>query len=231
LGRPHLAFRAVLGWRHSWLSREAILFGVYALFSGAAALEAARPLLPEVWRSPAAAWLPPSLTALAGALALLSGVAAVFCSAKIYTFTGRVFWRGSRTFAKFFGSTVVLGLATSVVAAEAFNGPARVLAIAFIVVLAGKASYDFAVVRHARRSTTDMALTARLQLGPLRPVLVARLLLAGLAVVAAALVAGGMDALFAIGVLIAALGGELAERWLYFSTAVPLRMPGGAPTR
>ncbi|MEM9185915.1 MAG: DmsC/YnfH family molybdoenzyme membrane anchor subunit, partial [Planctomycetota bacterium] len=29
LGRPHLAFRSVLGWRHSWLSREAIVFGLY----------------------------------------------------------------------------------------------------------------------------------------------------------------------------------------------------------
>ncbi len=29
LGRPWLAFRAVLGWRTSWLSREALVFGVF----------------------------------------------------------------------------------------------------------------------------------------------------------------------------------------------------------
>ncbi|MDZ4850102.1 MAG: hypothetical protein SGI77_12525 [Pirellulaceae bacterium] len=29
LGRPFLAFRAFLGWRRSWLSREAIVFGLY----------------------------------------------------------------------------------------------------------------------------------------------------------------------------------------------------------
>ncbi len=30
LGRPHYAFRAVLGLRHSWLSREIVVFGVFA---------------------------------------------------------------------------------------------------------------------------------------------------------------------------------------------------------
>ncbi len=35
LGRPMLAFRAFLGWRTSWLSREAILFGVFMGSSGA----------------------------------------------------------------------------------------------------------------------------------------------------------------------------------------------------
>ncbi len=35
LGRPMLAFRAFLGWRTSWLSREAILFGVFMGSCGA----------------------------------------------------------------------------------------------------------------------------------------------------------------------------------------------------
>ena len=39
LGRPQFAFRAVLGLRHSWLSREIVAFGAFAalasLYAGA----------------------------------------------------------------------------------------------------------------------------------------------------------------------------------------------------
>ncbi|MEO5680884.1 MAG: 4Fe-4S dicluster domain-containing protein, partial [Acidimicrobiales bacterium] len=104
LGRPLLAWRAVLGWRHSWLSREVLALSAFTPLAAAAALTADR--------------LP--LRVAAGA----TGAAVVGCSAAIYAVTGRRWWRLPRLLA-LFGSTAavaalaVAGLPLAVVAAAA----------------------------------------------------------------------------------------------------------------
>ncbi|MBC8096952.1 MAG: dimethyl sulfoxide reductase anchor subunit, partial [Akkermansiaceae bacterium] len=89
LGRPLKAWRAFLGWRKSWMSREIIAFSVYA---GLAGLLAVKPENVPVATLTAAA-------ALVG----------VFCSAMIYIDTRRPAWSSRITFTKFFGTTLLLG--------------------------------------------------------------------------------------------------------------------------
>jgi formate dehydrogenase iron-sulfur subunit len=236
LGRPHLAFRAVLGWRHSWLSREAILFGVYAAFSAPAALFALLPhiesLLPTFVTSAANLHQPGTLRSPIEALAIVSGAAAVYCSAKIYIFTGRTFWKAKRTLPTFGGTAVVIGLATAAAVAAAAGSPSPILAWLAIIAAATKLFLDTSVLRHIKDFDGDLRLTAKLQLEPLRPVTTARLVCCAVGV--ACLLFSGLSVappVTAVLGAIALLAGEFAERWLYFSSVVPLRMPGGTPTR
>ena len=88
LGQPLRAWRIFLGWRKSWLSREAMVFGVWF---GAAS----------------AAVVSPIFQYASAAL----GVLGVICSAMIYVDTRRQFWRSSQTFPRFFGTMLVVALA------------------------------------------------------------------------------------------------------------------------
>lgn len=90
LGQPLRAWRMFLGWRKSWLTREALLFGTWL------PLAAATAFMP----TPALALT----TTLVGALALA-------CSALIYVDTRRHFWRAAQTFPRFFGTALLTGLA------------------------------------------------------------------------------------------------------------------------
>lgn len=87
LGQPSKAWRAFLGLRRSWLSREIVAFGLWLpLVIGAALF----PVAALLWAS-------------AG-----GGLLAVFCSAMVYIDTRRPSWRALVTLPRFFG-TVVLG--------------------------------------------------------------------------------------------------------------------------
>lgn len=76
LGRPSRAWRAVLNWRTSWLSREALLAGAFVGLGGSALL---LPLV--VHRSPALA----ALVAVAGPLALVAGLGLAVAIDGVYT--------------------------------------------------------------------------------------------------------------------------------------------------
>src|SRR4030095_9552447 len=76
LGRPHLAFRAVLGLGHSWLSREAIGFAAYTKLCALYALARAVDWFPGLPFGALLASLAPAL----GAVTALLGVGSVFCS-------------------------------------------------------------------------------------------------------------------------------------------------------
>ncbi len=91
LGRPLLAWRAVLGWRHSWLSREVL------------ALSALLPVLT------AATVLGDPIALRIAATAVGLGVAA--CSAAIYAVTGRRWWRLPRLLGLFGATAAVAALA------------------------------------------------------------------------------------------------------------------------
>jgi Fe-S-cluster-containing dehydrogenase component/DMSO reductase anchor subunit len=95
LGQPLKAWRAFLGWRKSWLSREIIAFG--ALPAGSSAI--------------AAAWwfesLPLMRLAIGGTA--LAAITAVACSVMVYVDTRRPFWSLAQTAGKFFGTTFLLG--------------------------------------------------------------------------------------------------------------------------
>ena len=88
LGQPLKAWRAFLGWRKSWLSREIIAFGMFAKLGALSLL------------------FPSKLTL---SLVTLAGVLAVFTSVMVYLDTRRPFWSMKLTSGKFFGTMLLLG--------------------------------------------------------------------------------------------------------------------------
>lgn len=243
LGRPHLAYRAVLGLRHSWLSREIVAFGAFA---GAAVLYAG------------ATRLGPDMAAGRSALAWLvsaAGVLGVFCSAKIYAVTHRELWSLPRSGLKFVLTSAVLGLAAfwlSLVLVALMDdslslgelvrqiGPA--LCRAIIVGATIKLVYDAAVFRHLPGARlTSLKRSARLMVGPLSNITIARFacgLLGGVmmplflldmtdAGVAPQAGASVSQAVAIATLFVACLAGELLERYLFFAACAAPRMPGG----
>ena len=99
LGRPQFAFRAVLGLRHSWLSREIVAFGAFAALATlySVAVFVMRPITvagaADVVVVPWIRWL--------GWSVALAGVIAVFCSTMIYVFTQRECWSFVRVGVRF----------------------------------------------------------------------------------------------------------------------------------
>ncbi len=208
LGRPRYACRAVLGLRHSWLSREILAFGVFA---GLAVTYAAWSWAESAgWPGHLAGW--DSTTGSQAAVAsgwagfgwwlgwgvALSGVGGVLCSVMVYAYTKRDFWNGPATACRFFLTTAVLGLAAAwlpllmvsaggdaSLAAAAVDRYGVLLCRGLIVASAAKLLFEAALFRHlASRSTTSMKRTAWLMTGALSNATVARLaagLLGGLA--------------------------------------------------
>ena len=204
LGRPRYAFRAVLGLRHSWLSREILAFGVFA---GLAVVYAA-----WTWAE-SAGWLdraggaglpaagPPAEAGLGWWLGwgvALSGAVGVLCSVMVYDYTKRDFWNGPATAGRFFLTTAVLGLAAAwlpllivaagddaELAAAAVDRYGALLCRGLIAAMAAKLLFEAALFRHlASRSTTSLKRTAWLMTGALSNVTTARFaagLLGGLA--------------------------------------------------
>lgn len=102
LGRPQFAYRAWIGLRTSWLSREILGFG---LFAGVASLYAAAP-----WASLIGISLSPQFDAALGWAVGVCGILGIFCSAMIYVSTRRPFWRATLTIPKFLLTGTILGL-------------------------------------------------------------------------------------------------------------------------
>ena len=248
LGRPQHAYRAVIGLRHSWLSREILAFGLFAALAAAYAawlgMEHAGWLGSRGTASPAA-WL--------GWGVALSGAAGVLCSVMVYQYTKRDFWNGPATACRFLLTSAVLGLAAAWIplmiavaagadaAAAAIDGYGVLLCRGLMAAAAAKLLFEAAVFRHlAARQTTSLKRTALLMSGPLLNVTMARFaagFLGGVAVPALLLLsrvpsgpAQGQDLVFAVLVamlIVAAVAGELLERYLFFAAVASPKMPGG----
>ncbi|MGJ3241809.1 MAG: DmsC/YnfH family molybdoenzyme membrane anchor subunit [Opitutales bacterium] len=207
LGRPLGAWRAFLGLRRSWLSREIVTFGGFSVLATAFTASTLFALVP--WGAARAM----------GAVVLFTGLAGVFTSAMIYHDTQRPFWRLPVSAGKFFGSTLLLGLAAWAAAGGAGAGPCAAVAL---VKLALEAS-QLKAANHAAYGPAKKS--ALLMLRPLRTLTLARyaaggcgaaLMLAGLAVPALVPVAA-----------VLLLAGEVLERTLYFQAVAAPKMPGG----
>lgn len=242
LGRPLGAFRAVLGLRRSWLSREILAFSAFA---GAALVYAAlsHPAL-GAWLGRGEdvtalrvieRWLGPGVVAL--------GAFGVFCSAMLYHVTGRALWHATLSVPRFVGTGITLGLATTATTATIVGyGTATaalasatnelVHATAFATSL--KLAFELGHLLPLRdRTHTELRRTAELLVGPLRDVLLARIGLAllGAFVVPALFVDGGAPTAASVvgsAVALAALVlGEMLERSTFFRAQRGPRMPGG----
>jgi Fe-S-cluster-containing dehydrogenase component/DMSO reductase anchor subunit len=238
LGRPQYAFRAVLGLRTSWLSREILTFSGFA---GAAALYAGC-----LWLGRA------RLAAPVGAAAGGFGAAGVFCSVMVYAATRRDHWRGSLTGLKFALTALILGVATvlmvSTVAALARGGAGAAfsatpafapMCAALVAASVVKLAFELSILRHLhdrhhsvlKRSAIlmarDLRRVTRLRfacgaLGGVIAPAVAMLTAAGHDPANSGFLAGATIVMFALG-----LGGELCERYLFFAAAPSSKMPGG----
>jgi Fe-S-cluster-containing dehydrogenase component/DMSO reductase anchor subunit len=212
LGRPWLAFRALLGVGTSWLSREIVAFALFFALTAASALSGTLPLV---------------------GLATASGLAAVFCSVMVYGATRRPFWSAPRTGARFFGTTALLGAAGSFALAACAGRLDPVAAAALAVASLAKLVGEVVALGHLRdRRHTALKRSALLLVGPLARPTIARFAcgVAGLVVPLGALAlapAAAARAALGIAALACALAGELLERHLFFVAAAAPRMPGG----
>ncbi len=213
LGQPLKAWRAFLGWRKSWLSRELIIFGKFA---GALALHA---WLLRPWT----AWLAAGI-----------GMAAVFCSAMIYVDTQRPFWSMSLTVPKFYLTTLLLGFVGNLLV-DAWGsgaGTGSLVALSVVILMVLKLVVECSIFAGGSASADEpLTKSARLHLtGALERIFRGRLLAGVLGGILLPLALMGAEVSpLGLSVLIfcLCLAGELAERHLYFVAEAARKMPGG----
>ncbi len=92
LGRPERAWRALAGWRRSWLSREVAALGLFGGLAVSAVL---------------------TDSVVVQAIAALSGLAGVVCSGMLYVVTRRPSWRATVTLPRFALGSLVGGAAVA----------------------------------------------------------------------------------------------------------------------
>jgi DMSO reductase anchor subunit len=227
LGQPRRAWRIFLGLRRSWLSREAVVFGLWFA-------------LATVHLANRAGWLGAPVSHGAGGrsglglLTAIAGAAGLFCSVMIYVDTRRQFWSFSHTAPRFFGSAVVLGLTSALVCAGWLSSrPQLAIELGACLALATTAklmleSHALAALTGDRDIVTPALNTARLLSGPLRganELRVACGLVGGIIipVLVALASAPRWTAWIALGFVLA---GELLERSLFFRAVDAPKMPG-----
>ena len=231
LGQPTKAWRVWMGWRTSWLSREAIVLNAFAgAASGALALiwagdEALVSRLPAGFAGPLA--LVGGMPAILWAAPLVAlGSVALFAQAMVYADTHREFWRIGVTAPRFLGSAAVLGSALALAIM-----PSAPLAVVLIGANLCKLALDVSVLKHGDSDSatwTPLRRTASLQRGVLRPVLAVRLLAGSVGgiFVPFAMGTGAVTPAWGIAVFATCLLGEIAERLLFFASVSPDKMPG-----
>jgi Fe-S-cluster-containing dehydrogenase component/DMSO reductase anchor subunit len=236
LGRPQYAFRALIGLRTSWMSREILAFGLFAPLAmayAAASYFSGHPL--------ALLALDPLRAAVA-----ITGAAGVFCSVLIYHATRRAAWSAPLTGFKFGLTAALLGLATTVLtftagaeylldaAARAPVAPlVRFLLRALVVATAIKAAGELAVLRHLRdKRYSEMKRTAVLMTTDLARHTFGRFFLLGVGGILLPLVASRLASPMSLPVaalsFTALLFAELLERVLFFASVPSPGMPGGS---
>jgi DMSO reductase anchor subunit len=215
LGRPQFAYRAIIGLRHSWLSREVAAFGLFAMLALAHA---------------AIVQIDPAHAKVSAFAATLAGVVGLYCSVMVYHVVRRPFWRHSISGPKFGGTALVLGLAL----ANVLVGAQRSIGFGLIATSAIKLAIDLHILTHLSDPRYSLLRrTALLLCGPLARVSGLRVALGvvGGIVLPAAAMALGAYPLFRTSLASVAfvllLAGELAERSLFFTAVVRPKMPGG----
>ncbi len=251
LGRPLQAFRAVLGFRRSWLSREIIAFG---LWSGLAFVSTAAHFSflfyppGNAFISQVASWATSNGMAIA---LVLSGLLTVHCSAMVYRDTPRALWATRLTSVRFFLSTGLSGTAAfltltvfyslgfaaadSVALATTHFGLELILVALVPVLTIFKLLGEAKVHQHLdNEKFTPLKKAALLLRGELRVHHTLRCVLALLGGILLPLVwlyhgfaTGPFQIVFCLGLLSLLIAGECLERFLFFTTCIPPRMPGG----
>jgi formate dehydrogenase iron-sulfur subunit len=244
LGRPLEAWRSFVGLRTSWLSREIMVFGLFAMlaliYAGSFWLPGlSRMVNIPFWRE----WSSSPVQNAFGIGVAVTGLAGVFSSMMIYRDTRRTFWRMKFTALKFAGTTVLLGpatilctmtlqsvLAPGIVALPAFRQVVDLLCGFLALAMTAKLLWELTVFTHLNdREWTDMKRTSLLMSGLLRRATVPRFVCGALggALLPVLVLFRVLPPIFATGILPLSLLGELLERYMFFTAVIPPKMPGG----
>lgn len=220
LGQPLKAWRAFLGLRRSWLSREIVGFGAFALLAilttALLYFGIANPVL---------------LFATAA-----TGLFGVFCSGMVYHVTHRECWRGELSIGRFFGTTAVLGSAVawwSMAAAGCKSAFAVMLILATII----KLSRELTSLRLCADDANlgdelpaslraRSAYIMRFRLGWILRVRLACAWLGGVALPLLSFLPAPAPWVIAGAALLLCFAGEMTERFLFFRTVAVSKMPG-----
>ncbi len=209
LGQPLKAWRAFMGWRKSWLSREIIAFGIFAKLGAVSLL------------------FPSKLTL---SLAALAGVLAVYTSVMVYVDTRRPFWSMKLVSGKFFGTMLLLGTALPGIVWAWMSVPAARLAIPAALVLRWLVSLF--EIREINRAYSDENSpwhpSARILKERLPHLLRARrimLSIVGVMLPTIIITQFQVPLIFTLSVAIT-FSSQLIERYYFFTAAAGPKMPG-----
>ena len=242
LGRPFGAWRAFLGLRTSWMSREIFAFSAFAGAAGAFTGATLWPWAVAQW--PWLNALPPLLQPMGFAVPLALATATlamlgVYCSAMIYIDTRRAFWSTPLVFTKFFGTALLLGTAGCAAAlgwqhaltSAAVADAARVFAIVATIIRTALFGWEATNLRRVLADPEDLTHRSMLTIWRLcRPLVFARaMLFAGstLFAVLAITHGGWFAAIYATVSFVLTFASQAIERYFFFTATVAPRMPGG----
>ncbi|MBN8419637.1 MAG: dimethyl sulfoxide reductase anchor subunit [Verrucomicrobia bacterium] len=216
LGQPLKAWRAFLGWRKSWLSREIMAFG--ALPAGGLAIFV-------TWWLGNDEWLRLAVTGTAGA-----AVVAVWCSVMVYVDTRRPYWFMTTVSAKFLGTMLMLGAGLCAVVWSLAGMDIAGWALGCALVCRWSLSlWEISSYRRALQDETcawhKSALVLRKHLpGQME---VRGLLLIFVGLVIPVVIAAGASMPWMTGLaLLLMFGSQLIERLYFFTAAAGSKMPG-----
>ena len=206
LGRPIHAIRALKMWRRSWLSREVLMFTVFA----SAAATYAASLFFHHFNTP-----------ILGAVTVLFGIAGVGSSARLYLVPGRPAWNSPFTFVEFFATTALMGSATALML-----GANSVIAVHWLVVavVSGILSCAGKLAWLAHSSAHELFSSWQLHKMHLAGRLILRLLLLVAGAWLLSLAGSEQLRIFAVVVM---LSGELIGRYIFFVSVVPTDIASG----
>lgn len=216
LGRPLHSWRAFIGVRRSWLSREIVALNALAFCVLLPMAAGASPFLSSSGYATAAL----VICSLTGAAALLSSI-------MVYVDTPRAFWNLRQTAPRFLGTSLLLGasLATFFSADPIYFAAISVVAIA-------KCAHELLIFGYLSGSNQDpIARSARLMAGPLRDLATVRfttLFCGGVVLAQLAFAQNLVSPWIAPLIFITLLLSEFAERSLFFRAVAQPKMPGGA---
>jgi DMSO reductase anchor subunit len=200
LGRPIHAARALKMWRRSWLSREVLMF---TLFAGTAAAYSG------------ALWMHLHAASVLGGLTALLGIAGVGASAKLYLVPGRPAWNSTFTILEFYLTAALLGVAGANILSgtSAWAQSATIFAGIATLLVGG-----LKIVWMAQSSVHELRGTFRLLFTVLGNRLLLRFLLLSSALL---LLPFAQNRWAAVPIALMLIAGEFMSRYLFFVSVVP----------
>jgi DMSO reductase anchor subunit len=203
LGRPIYAIRALKMWRRSWLSREVLLF---SLFAFAATIYSA------------ALWIAPHGATTFGALTAILGIGGVGASARLYLVPGRPAWNSPFTIAGFLNTAALLAAC----GADMLTHDSKEACFAVFTTFALMLAVDAArLVWLCRSQMQELRGTWQLLSTVFPNHLGARFVLPCLGMM---LLPFAPQSWVPVIILLFALAGEFVSRYLFFVSVVPTNM-------